>query len=158
MDEQTQRRSAAEFKRRRHLRTGNPFCRICGKSHLWANYHRHHTDLRAHSPDMIFICEDCHNEVHAMLRDYPPIPANVPESRHSLIHMARGQMAIARLSLKKWAEMEQWLLNDIDLPPAPATNDNGSGGDGGAGSVPGQPSIMAMLDAQWGSIDKEDAS
>lgn len=91
-----------------------------------------------------------------MLREYSSIPANVPENRHALIHMARGQMAIARLSLKKWGDMEQWLLNVIDLPPSPASNDN-DGDDNGGGDAPagppGDPSVMAALDAKFGSFD-----
>ena len=144
------RRLANEFKRIRHLRTNNPFCRICGKALLWARYEHHHPDLRVNSPDTIFICEDCHRELHAMLNDFPRIPSNVPQSRHRLIHMARGQIAIARLSQKKWGDIEQWLLNTIDLPPTPeAENDNDPGG----GEDQYSPSAdMEALDKKFGDV------
>jgi hypothetical protein len=141
MNDEEQRRLESEFKRIRHLRTNNPFCRICGKSMIWARYERHHPDLRANSPDQIFICEDCHRELHAMLNDFPRIPSNVPKSRHRLI-----------LSQKKWAEIEEWLLNVVDLPDEPnAANDNGE--DDEVDEAFQRPDVIADLEA-W--LDRQD--
>jgi hypothetical protein len=153
MDDIEHRRLASEFKRIRHLRTNNPFCRICGKCLLWARYDHHHPDLKVNSPDTIFICEDCHRELHAMLNDFPRIPSNVPKARHHLIHMARGQRVIARLSDKKWGEIEEWLLNEVDLPPPPeAVNDNGK--DEEADDAFERPDVIADLEARFDNQDK----
>jgi hypothetical protein len=153
MEDEEHRRLSNEFKRIRHLRTNNPFCRICGKDGLWARYDNHHPDLRANSSDTIFTCEDCHRELHAMLNEFPRIPSNVPKSRHRLIHMARGQIAIARLSQKKWGEIEQWLLNVVDLPPATeAVNDNGE--DEEADERFERPDVIADLEARFGDQNK----
>jgi hypothetical protein len=147
MDEKKERNAASLFKRIRHLRTNNPFCRICGKALLWAKYQSHHVDLKANSPDQLFICEDCHTEIHAMLRDFPRIPSDVPKSRHRLIHMARGQIAIAKLSQKKWEDVAEWLLNTIDLP-ADVANDNEDVKDQEEDFE--RPDIIADLEARFG--------
>ena len=153
MDHITHRRLENEFKRIRHLRTNNPFCRICAKDLIWARYENHHCDLRVNSSDQIFICEDCHRELHAMLNDFPRIPANVPRSRHRLIHMARGQIVIARLSEKKWGEVEDWLLNLVELPPAQdAANDCVEGDEDDGTDAPFErPDVIASLEARFGS-------
>ena len=154
MEDEEHRRLANEFKRIRHLRTNNPFCRICGKALLWARYEHHHPDLRVNSPDTIFTCEDCHRELHAMFNDFPRIPSNVPKERHRLIHMARGQISIARLSQKKWGDIEAWLLNTIDLPPAPeVANDNEPPGEAEDEYRPSAD--IGELDERFGDIAKE---
>ncbi len=87
-----------------------------------------------------------------MLNDFPRIPSNVPKSRHRLIHMARGQIAIARLSQKKWGEIEDWLLNVVDIPGEPdAANDNGE--DDEIDEAFQRPEAIADLEA-W--LDRQD--
>ena len=86
-----------------------------------------------------------------MLREYPAIPAAIPESRHRLIHMARGQMTIARLMLKKWGEVEDWLLSQIDLPPLM----NGASDSGGLEEPSETSDAMVRLEARFGISDGE---
>lgn len=156
MNDHDHRRLSNEFKRKRHLRTNNPFCQICGKDNIWSPYEMHHPDLKHNSPDKMRICQDCHKELHVMLNEFPRIPTNVPKSRHRLIHMARGQIAIARLSLKKWGEIEEWLLNVIDLPQEPeAANDDAEidDDDGEADQHVDRPEVFAELEARLAKID-----
>lgn len=95
-----------------------------------------------------------------MLKEFPRIPSNVPKSRHRLIHVARGQIVLARLSLKKWGEIEEWLLNVIDLPPAPeAANDDDFEADNDDEAAPhvDNADTFAALEARLAEIDKMEA-
>lgn len=118
-------RLARQRSRARKIGTANPFCRLCGEHHWAVRFDLHHFALRKFDPRTIRLCRNCHEKVHDMLKDFPPIPPGMDARLVRLVHIARGRMALFALALETDRELDAWLTGAVPLPPLPAPEREG---------------------------------
>ena len=112
--------------RARKIGTANPFCRLCGERHWAVRYDLHHFALRKFDPRTIRLCRNCHEKVHDMLKDFPPLPSGMDARLARLVHIVRGRMVLFALALETDRELNDYLTGAIPLPPLPQAEDEGS--------------------------------
>ena len=112
-------RLARQRSRARKHGTANPFCRLCGEHHWAVRFDFHHFALRKHDPRTIMLCRNCHEKVHDMLKDFPPIPSGMDARLARLVQIVRGRMVLFGLALETDRELHDWLTGAVPLPPVP---------------------------------------
>jgi hypothetical protein len=122
-------RLARQRSRARKYGAANPFCCLCGERHWAVRFDLHHFALRKFDPRTIRLCRNCHEKVHDMLKDFPPLPPGMDARLARLVLIVRGRMVLFGLALETDRELHDYLTGAVPLPPLPTPESEGGDND-----------------------------